>query len=327
VGERILITGAAGFIGSHLTEAVATTGARVRALVHYNSRNHWGWLEQLPADLRANVEVVSGDITDAFFVRSAVAGCDAVYHLAAEIAIPYSYVAPASYVACNVGGTLNILQACKDEGVRRLVHTSTSETYGSAQYVPIDERHPLVAQSPYAASKIGADKLVESYVRTYGLPAATIRPFNTFGPRQSARAIIPTIITQALSGASEIHVGSLSPVRDLTFVADTAAGFMAIMGSDACVGQVTNIGRGSGITIGDLAATILRLCESDARLVSDQERVRPAESEVLELVCDASLAAERCGWRPSVGLEEGLARTIAWFRSNAGSYKAGLYNV
>lgn len=327
MGDRILITGAAGFIGSHLTEAVVRAGSQVRALVHYNSRNHWGWLEQSPPDVLAGVEIVAGDITDAFFVRRAVSGCDAVYHLAAQIAIPYSYVAPASYVACNTVGTLNVLQACREEGVRRLVHTSTSETYGSAQYVPIDERHPLVAQSPYAASKIGADKLVESYVRSYRLAAATIRPFNTFGPRQSARAIIPTIITQALSGAAEIRIGSLTPLRDLTFVEDTVAGFMAVMRSDACVGQVTNIGRGEAISIGDLAATVLRLCQSDARVVSDETRLRPADSEVVELVCDASLAAERCGWRPLVGLEAGIARTIEWFRTHAGSYKAGLYNV
>ena len=327
MADRVLITGAAGFIGSHLTEAVVQAGSSVRALVHYNARNHWGWLEALAPDVLANIEVVAGDITDAFFVRHAVAGCDAVYHLAAQIAIPYSYVAPGSYVACNVVGTLNVLQACRDEGVRRLVQTSTSETYGSAQYVPIDEDHPLVAQSPYAATKIGADKLVESYVRTYGLPAAIIRPFNTFGPRQSARAIIPTIISQALSGASEIRIGSTTPVRDLTFVTDTAAGFMAVMASDACVGQVTNIGRGEGITIGDLAALILRLCESDARIVSEEARVRPPDSEVTALVCNASRAAARCGWRPSVSLEEGLLQTIAWFRSNLRDYKAGLYNV
>ncbi|NNM83318.1 MAG: SDR family NAD(P)-dependent oxidoreductase [Burkholderiales bacterium] len=323
----ILVTGAGGFIGSHLVEELARSGERVRAMVHYNFQSNWGWLETLSAELMGNVEVFSADLADPFAVRRAVEGCDTVYHLGALIAIPYSYVAPASYVSTNVTGTLNILEACRAEKVRRLVHTSTSETYGTAQYVPIDEKHPLVGQSPYSASKIAADKLAESYHLSFGLPVATIRPFNTFGPRQSARAVIPTIISQALSGATTIRLGSLDPVRDLNYVKDTVRGFMAVAAADSAVGQVTNVGRGSGVTIGELAEMLVKLCGSSAKIECDDRRVRPEKSEVMELICDNSRARDLLGWAPRFSLEEGLAETVDWMKGNLHKYKPNIYNV
>lgn len=324
---RVLVTGAGGFIGSHLTEDLVRSGFTVRAMVHYNSRNHWGWIDNLPKDIVADLEVLAGDIRDPFLVRKAVSGCDVVYHLAALIPIPYSYVAPASYIETNIMGLLNVMQACLNEGVTRLVHTSTSETYGTAQYVPIDEKHPLVAQSPYAASKIAADKLAESYYLSFGLPVSVIRPFNTFGPRQSARAVIPTIISQALNGARSVRLGSLSPVRDFTYVKDTARGFMAVAGSDDSIGKVTNIGQGRGITIGELGKRVLSLCGSSACIDFDIERARPEKSEIFELVCDNTKAAQALGWRPEYSLEKGLQETIEWIRGNTHFYKHMIYNL
>jgi dTDP-glucose 4,6-dehydratase len=324
---KTLVTGAAGFIGSHLTEALAARGQRVRAMVHYNFQNSWGWLETLPPELMERIEVFPADIGDPFAVRKAVAGCKKVFHLASLIAIPYSYRAPASYVDTNVKGTLNVLQACLDEGIDRVVHTSTSETYGSAQYVPIDEAHPLVGQSPYSASKIAADKLAESYYLSFDLPVATIRPFNTFGPRQSARAIIPTIITQALTGAETIRLGALHPVRDLNYVADTVEGFLAVANTDGAVGTVTNVGRGEGVSVGELAELILELCGSNARVESQSDRLRPEKSEVQRLICDNRKAQSLLGWSPRHSLRDGLQATIAWMRDNLDRYKPGLYNV
>ncbi len=327
-GRKVLVTGAGGFIGSHLTEELVRAGADVRVLVHYNSRSDRGLLEWLPAEPLAKLDVRFGDITDPWSVEDAVRGVDAVFHLAALIAIPYSYVAPASYVAANVSGTVNVLQAVRQHGVPRVVHTSTSETYGTAIYTPIDEEHPLQGQSPYSASKIGADKIAESFARSFGTPVATIRPFNTYGPRQSARAVIPTIISQALAGLPELRLGSLDPVRDLNYVSDTVAGFLAIADSDACLGKVTNIGCGKGITIGELAKRILAICgREEMPIVTDENRIRPEKSEVLELVCANAKAAERCGWKPARTLDEGLRETVEFIRNNPDLYRPREYAV
>lgn len=323
--ERVVVTGAGGFIGSHLVERLVRDGARVRAFVHYNSRNDWGLLELLPREVREAVEVVTGDIGDPFSVAAAVKGCEVVYHLAALIAIPYSYVAPQSYVTTNVLGAINIMQAALAAGVARVIHTSTSECYGTAQYVPIDEKHPLQGQSPYSASKIGADMIAESYWRSFGVPVSTIRPFNTFGPRQSARAVIPSIISQALAGDT-VRLGALTPTRDLTYVEDTVDGFIRVARGDT-VGQVTNIGSGAEISIGELARTIVRLMGSDARIVCQDERVRPGRSEVERLVCGNAKAQRLLDWRPRIPLEEGLRRTIDWMRAHQQRYKPHLYNV
>lgn len=321
----ILVTGAAGFIGSHLTEALVRQGEKVRALVHYNSGGHWGWLDTLDADVLEQVEIIPGDITDPFAVGEAVKGCSQVYHLAALIAIPHSYRAPASYVATNVAGTLNVLEACRRQEGVRLIHTSTSEVYGSAQYIPIDELHPLVGQSPYSASKIGADKLAEAYHRSFGLAVTTVRPFNTFGPRQSARAVIPAIMAQALAGNKTISLGALEPVRDLVFVADTAQGFLAAGNCHQAVGKTINLGRGEGISIGDLAAMILKVCQSSATIVTDPARIRPEKSEVDRLISDNSLAKSLLGWTPVHSLEEGLTLTAGWMRENMATYKPESY--
>ena len=327
MSKLVLVTGAGGFIGSHLTEELVKEGYDVRAMVHYNFQNNWGWLETLPNEIMDNVEVFPSDIRDPFAVRKSVIGCELVFHLAALIAIPYSYIAPASYIETNVSGTLNVLHACLEEGTPRVVHTSTSETYGTAQYFPIDEKHPLVAHSPYAASKIGADKLAESYYLSFGLPVATIRPFNAFGPRQSARAIIPTIISQALCGAGKICLGSLFPVRDFTYVKDTVRGFIAIARSKDSVGHTTNIGRGEGITVGDLAKLILEICGCSATIESDGRRVRPESSEVRQLVCDNRRAQEMLEWSPSYTLERGIEETVRWMREDLERYKSRTYNV
>lgn len=327
-GKRVLVTGAAGFIGSHLVERLVERGCRVRALVHYNSGGSWGHLEGLDRAHKDAVEVILGDVCDPFSTSRSVESCDVVFHLAALIAIPYSYRAAQSYVATNVQGTLNVLEACRTHGVERMVHTSTSETYGTAQYTPIDERHPLQGQSPYSATKIGADKLAESYYRSFDLPVATLRPFNTFGPRQSARAIIPTIVSQALE-RSEIKLGSLTPVRDLTFVTDTADAFIALASCDAAIGRVVNSGNGKGITIGDLAARILALMgrERTHRIVTESERVRPDKSEVFELICDNRLAATLAGWQPRVSLDDGLRQVIEYVDRHRAAFKADTYNV
>jgi NAD dependent epimerase/dehydratase len=327
-GARVLVTGAGGFVGSHLTESLLEAGLDVRAMVHYNSLGTWAHLDELERAKSERLDVIAGDIADPFMVSQAVEGCDVVFHLAALIAIPFSYRAPHSYVATNVVGTLNVLEACRRHAVSRLVHTSTSETYGTAQYTPIDERHPLQGQSPYSASKISADKLVEAYHRSFDLPAATLRPFNTFGPRQSARAVIPTVITQALQG-DRVSLGSLTPVRDLTFVADTVAGFKAVAECDEAIGQVINVGNGRGISIGDLAARILRLLgrEESCRIAQDDARVRPEKSEVFELICDNTRAKDMLGWRPTVSLDDGIAKTVSYVEDNLDRFKAELYCV
>jgi NAD dependent epimerase/dehydratase len=324
--KHVLVTGAAGFIGSHLVERLVRDGCRVRAFVHYNAAGWLHNLERLDREIRNELEIFAGDIADPFSVNQAVAGCDDVFHLASLIAIPYSYRAPAAYVATNIHGALNVLQACREHGVRRLVHTSTSETYGTAQYVPIDEKHPLVGQSPYSASKIAADKLAESYQRSYGVPVVTVRPFNTFGPRQSARAVIPTIISQALT-RDEITLGSTAPVRDFTYVTDTAAGFAAAARADSAVGEAVNLGTGTSVTIGDVAEMVLQLVGRDLPIKSQEERVRPPDSEVLRLVCDNRKARNLLGWTPQVDLKTGLARVIDYVREHPEQYKAEIYNV
>jgi len=325
--EKILVTGAGGFIGSHLAEDLVRLGARVRAFVHYNSRNDWGYLEHLPGEIKKELEIVAGDIADSRSVNRAVAGCGAVFHLAALIGIPYSYRAPESYVRTNVMGTLNVLNASLEAGVRKVVHTSTSETYGTARYTPIDEQHPLQGQSPYSASKIGADKLAESFHLSFGLPVATIRPFNTYGPRQSARAVIPTIISQILAGKGVIRLGSLKPVRDLNYVRDTVAAFIRIGESEKSAGQVINAGFGKGIAIGALVDTIQELMGSHCPVETEEDRVRPENSEVMELICNREKAERLTGWQPAVPLREGLGATIRFIEGNLHLYKTEIYNV
>ncbi len=325
-GKKVLVTGAGGFIGSHLVEHLVGLGADVRALVHYNARNNWGNLEFAEPLVRDSVEVVLGDIQDPFAVHAAVSGCSAVFHLCSLIAIPYSYVAPQSYVATNVLGAVNVLQAARAEDVERVVHISTSECYGTAQRVPIDEEHPLQGQSPYSASKIGADKIAESFHRSFDVPVVTVRPFNTYGPRQSARAVIPTIITQALNGGP-LRLGSLTPTRDFTYVEDTARGMATVGCADSAVGEVVNIGSGREISVGDLAKTIAELCNSDVETVTESARVRPRGSEVDRLVCDASKAKRLAGWEPTISLREGLRRSIEWMRSHMSQYKPDQYVV
>lgn len=323
-GRRALVTGAGGFIGSHLAEALAREGAQTRAFVRYASAGGWGWLDESP--LRSEIETFAGDLRDPETLAPALEGVEVVFHLGALIAIPYSYVTPLAYVRTNVEGAANLLEAARAAGVARVVHTSTSEVYGSARYTPIDEAHPLQGQSPYSASKIGADKLAESFWRAYGLPVATLRPFNTYGPRQSLRAVIPTIISQALSGET-VRLGSLTPVRDITFVTDTARAFMAVAGSEAALGRVLNSGSGTGITIGELAARALEVVGSDAQLEEAEERIRPEASEVQTLISDTTAIRETTGWTPDVGLDEGLQRTADWIRENIGALKPHLYNV
>ena len=325
--KKVLITGAGGFIGSHLVEALLEKGASVRAFVKYNSRSDWGMLSDLPAESQKSIEVVSGDIRDPFFVRKAVKSCDYVFHLAALIGIPYSYVAPQDYVAVNVLGTVNVLQACRDERTPRMVHTSTSETYGTALYVPIDEKHPLKGQSPYSASKIGADKMAESYYNSFELPVVTVRPFNTFGPRQSSRAFIPTVISQALS-REKIVMGSLEPVRDMTFVKDTVQGLIKVGISDNVVGQVVNLGMGNGQTIGEMAKAVLSILgKQNLPIEQDKRRVRPEKSEIMRLISENTKARKICGWIPNYNFEEGLAETIAWIKKNLHRYRPDDYTV
>ncbi|MFC4161590.1 NAD-dependent 4,6-dehydratase LegB [Chitinimonas lacunae] len=330
--NKVLVTGADGFIGSHLVEYLLGRGYSVRAMVLYNAFNSWGWLDALPPALRDAIEVVAGDVRDSRSVREALRGCDTVFHLAALIAIPYSYLAPASYIDTNVLGTLNVLEAARELGVR-VVHTSTSEVYGSAQRVPIDEDHPLQAQSPYAASKIGADQLALSYYRSFDLPVAVIRPFNTYGPRQSARAFIPTVIGQIAAGAREVRLGAVSPTRDLNYVLDTVRGFEAVARCDAALGQVINIGSNFEISVGDTAQLIAEVMGVEIELVCDEARLRPAASEVERLWADNRRAHELTGWQPDYagvdGLRRGLALTAAWFRdpANLARYKVDRYNL
>ena len=326
MSTNVLVTGAGGFIGSHLVERLTREGFQVKAFVHYNSRNDWGLLELLPRDILANIEVVAGDVKDSCSIGKAVKGCRMVYHLASLISIPYSYIAPHSYVATNVLGAVNVMQSALEANVDRVIHASTSECYGTAKYMPIDEKHPLQGQSPYSASKIGADMIAESYYRSFGLPVATIRAFNTFGPRQSARAVIPSIIIQALTG-SEIKLGSLHPTRDMNFVSDTVEGFLRIALVPAAVGQVINIGSGREISVGQLANMIMKIIGKPGRIIVNSERVRPKKSEVERLLCDRQRARHLLGWEPKVSLEEGLERTVEWFKHNWQRYKADIYNV
>jgi NAD dependent epimerase/dehydratase len=326
-GKKVLVTGAGGFIGSHLVELLVEQGAHVRAFVKYNGRGDLGMLADLRKDVQGSLDIVIGNITDTFFVRSAVHGCDYVFHLAALIGIPYSYIAPQDYVGVNVQGTLNVLEACRSERTPRLVHTSTSEAYGTAQYVPIDEAHPLQGQSPYSASKIAADKMVEAYYRSFDLSVVTVRPFNTYGPRQSARAFIPTVISQALT-AERLMMGALDPVRDLTFVKDTAQGFVTVGLCDQVVGQAVNLGVGQGDTIGTVARTILKLVgKENLPIDQDPARVRPAKSEVMRLISNNRVATQVCGWQPKYTLEQGLAETVAWVRNNLARYRPEVYAV
>lgn len=331
--QKILVTGADGFIGSHLTEALVRAGHPVRAFVYYNSFGSWGWLDETPADVRAELDVVAGDVRDPHGVRQAMTGCDTVMHLAALIAIPYSYRSPDSYVDTNIRGTLNVLQAARELEVARVVHTSTSEVYGTARRVPIDEDHPLQAQSPYAATKVAADQLALSFQRSFGTPVAVLRPFNTYGPRQSARAIIPTVVAQIANGARQIRLGAVRPTRDFTFVADTVAGFMAIARADKAIGEVVNVGNNFEISIGELAQLIAEVMGERIEIEADPSRLRPETSEVDRLWADNAKAKALLGWTPRYagreGLRRGLAETAAWFSEprNLSRYKAEIYNV
>jgi NAD dependent epimerase/dehydratase len=332
-GRKVLVTGADGFIGSHLVEHLVEQGADVRAFVFYNSFNSWGWLDEADERIKRSIDVFAGDIRDPHGVRSAMQGCDVVMHLAALIAIPYSYHSPDTYIDTNVKGTLNVVQAARDLGVRRVVHTSTSEVYGTARFVPITEQHPLQGQSPYSASKIGADQIAMSFHLSFGTPVAVIRPFNTYGPRQSARAVIPTIITQIATGSRTVRLGATHPTRDFNHVRDTVRGFVAIAEADAALGQVINVGSNYEISIGDTARLIADLMKRDVEFVSDDARLRPASSEVERLWADNQRARELAGWTPDYagvdGLRRGLQETIEWFadRRNLARYKAGLYNI
>ncbi len=325
--HKILVTGSNGFIGSHLTEELVKQGFQVKAFVHYNSFNTWGWLDTLPKEIMDNVEVFCGDIRDPNGVREAMKGCDAVFHLAALIAIPFSYHSPDSYVDTNIKGTLNVLQAARDLNVARVLVTSTSEVYGTAQYVPIDEKHPYQGQSPYSATKIGADRLAESFYRSFNLPVTIVRPFNTYGPRQSARAVIPTIITQLLAGKTEIKLGSLTPTRDFNYVKDTANGFIEMYKSDKTIGQEINIATQREISIGQLAEELIRQINPNAQIICDEQRLRPEKSEVNRLLgCNEKIKA-LTDWQPKFTFEQGLAETIEFFKHNMDKYKTDIYNL
>jgi len=327
--KKILVTGADGFIGSHLCELLVTSGYETKAMVYYNSFNSWGWLDTLDEKIKAQIEIVAGDVRDPYGVRNAIKGTDTVFHLAALIAIPYSYHSPDAYVDTNIKGTLNVLQACRDFNVERLLVTSTSEVYGTAQYVPIDEDHPFQGQSPYSATKIGADRLAESFYRSFDLPLSIVRPFNTYGPRQSARAIIPTVITQLLSGKTEIQLGALDPTRDFNYVKDTIAGFLSIASSSETIGREINIATQQEVSIKDLTETIISIINPEATIKTDDQRLRPENSEVNRLLGSNSLIKELTDWSPLYDLQGGLEETIEWFReeSNLSKYKADIYNV
>jgi len=324
---KVLITGADGFIGSHLTELLLSEGYQVRALSQYNSLNYWGWLEDIPAN--NNLEVVTGDVRDPNLCREICKDVDIIFHLAALIAIPYSYFAPDSYIDTNVKGTLNICQAARDNGVSRVLITSTSEVYGTAQYVPIDEKHPIQPQSPYSASKIGADAIAMSFYNAFKLPVTIVRPFNTYGPRQSARAVIPTIITQIASGAKEIKLGDTTPTRDFNYVEDTCRGFLELAKCEQAIGETVNIGSNYEISVSDTLNLIKYLMHSDVRFITDEQRIRPENSEVFRLWCDNSKIKSLTGFTPKYSIREGLERTVAWFTKpeNLAKYKPGLYNV
>lgn len=324
--KKVLVTGADGFIGSHLTEELVKKGYEVKAFVFYNSFNTWGWLDTLSDDIMKHVEIFQGDVRDPNGVKQAMKGCEAVFHLAALIAIPFSYHSPDTYVDTNIKGTLNVLQAAREYGVRVLV-TSTSEVYGTAQYVPIDEKHPFQGQSPYSATKIGADRLAESFYRSFDLPVTIVRPFNTYGPRQSARAVIPTIILQLLAGKSEIKLGSLTPTRDFNYVKDTAHGFIAMYESDRTIGQEINIATQHEISIGQLAEELIRQIKPDAKIICDEQRLRPEKSEVNRLLGCNQKIMELTDWKPQYTFEQGLAETIEFLKNNMEKYKIDIYNL
>lgn len=322
-----MVTGADGFIGSHLTELLLELGYEVRAFVYYNSFGTWGWLDTLTREKREALDVVMGDVRDPAFVRMAMRDVDCVFHLAALIAIPYSYHAPDAYVDTNIKGTLNVLNAARELGTKRLLVTSTSEVYGTAQYVPIDEKHPFQGQSPYSATKIGADRLAESYYRSFGIPLTIVRPFNTYGPRQSARAVIPTIISQLLAGYDEIRLGSLTPTRDFVFCRDTAQGFVALSSCDAAIGREVNIATGREISIGDLAKKLIQLIRPSAKVICDEQRLRPSGSEVERLLGSNALLYSLTGFTPQTPIEEGLKTTVAWVREHMDTYKPDRYTL
>lgn len=327
MANTVLVTGADGFIGSHLTEELVKKGEKVKAFCYYNSFGNWGWIDTLPKEIKSEIEVFMGDIRDPNGVRTAMEGMDVVYHLAALIAIPFSYHSPDSYVDTNIKGTLNVLNAARTLETGRLLVTSTSEVYGTAQYVPIDEKHPYQGQSPYSATKIGADRLAESFYRSFNLPVTIVRPFNTYGPRQSARAVIPTIITQLLAGKTEIKLGSLTPTRDFNFVKDTAAGFMAIADCEAAIGRELNIATGEEHSIGDLARELIAQINPQAKIICDEERLRPEKSEVNRLLGDATQLRQLTGWAPKYTFAQGLAETIAFLRENMDKYKPDTYMI
>lgn len=326
-GKKVLVTGSEGFIGSHLTERLVKLGAEVTALVQYNSFNNWGWIDTFDKDIKDSIHVVTGDIREYDCMKRIVKGQEIVFHLAALIAIPYSYLSPMAYVRTNVEGTTNVLEACREYDVQKIVHTSTSETYGTALYVPIDEKHPMQGQSPYSASKIGADKIAESFYRSFNMPVATIRPFNTYGPRQSARAVIPTIISQILAGKTEIKLGSLNPTRDFNYVKDTAEAFVKIAESDRTVGEVLNVGSNQEISIGALANKIIDIIGQKVKITCDEERFRPQKSEVNRLLADNSKVKELTEWTPKYSLDDGLKETIEWIKNNMIYFKTNIYNV
>lgn len=326
-GKKVLVTGADGFIGSHLTEMLVASGATVKALSQYNSFNHWGWLDDV--DCLDDIEVLTGDIRDLHYCSQIAKGIDVIFHLAALIAIPYSYAAPHSYLETNIRGTLNICQAALDNGCKKLLHTSTSEVYGTARYVPIDEKHPLQPQSPYSASKIAADAMAMSFFNAYGLPLTIVRPFNTYGPRQSARAVIPTIITQIAKGKSSIRLGDVSPTRDFNYVEDTCRGIISLAECDRAAGETVNIGSNRETAIKHVLELIKRKMNSKVEFVAEKQRMRPKKSEVYRLWCDNTKIKKLTGFKPQVTLEEGLVRTIEWFSdpANLAKYKTGIYNV
>lgn len=325
--KKVLVTGSDGFIGSHLTEELVKQGYDVKAFVYYNSFNNWGWLDTIPQETLKNIEIFQGDIRDPNGVKEAMKGVDAVFHLAALIAIPFSYHSPDTYVDTNIKGTLNVLQAARDLSTERVLVTSTSEVYGTAKYVPIDENHPYQGQSPYSATKIGADRLAESFYRSFNLPVSIVRPFNTYGPRQSARAVIPTIITQLLSGKTEIKLGSLTPTRDFNYVKDTANGFIEIYKSDKTIGQEINIATQREITIGQLAEELISQINPEAKIICDDQRLRPEKSEVNRLLGCNKKIKELTAWEPKYTFEEGIAQTIEFLRNNMDKYKVDIYNL
>lgn len=325
--KKVIVTGADGFIGSHLTEALLEAGYNVKAFVYYNSFNNWGWLDTLPKEKRDQIEIFTGDIRDPSGVRTAMKGVDMVFHLAALIAIPFSYHSPDSYVDTNIKGTLNVLQAARDLETSRVLVTSTSEVYGTAQYVPIDEQHPFQGQSPYSATKIGADRLAESFYRSFDMPISIVRPFNTYGPRQSARAVIPTIISQLLAGKEEIKLGSLTPTRDFNFVKDTANGFIEIAKSDKTIGEEINIATQQEIAIGELAQEIINQINPKAKIVCEEQRLRPEKSEVNRLLGSNEKIKRLTSWRPQYTFEQGIQEIIEWMKQNIDAYKADIYNI